>query len=297
MSTRAINSVKILQQKIEDYKTLTKFRLAMMVVFSAGIGFLLASSAGVNWTNFAILCLGGFFITGAANTLNQVFEREYDKQMKRTADRPLAAGRMNVSEAILLAGILSVLGTFMLASLNLLTALVGVISLISYAFIYTPLKRISPISVMVGAFPGALPPLIGWIAVTGTLDVEAIVLFSIQFFWQFPHFWAIGWLGFEDYQKAGFKMMPAKTGQSRETARHCLLYALLLIPTGIFPVIFGMISMVAGTILIVLGAYYTYAAWKLYQNCDMASAKKLLYSSLFYLPLSLIVMVIDAAFF
>jgi len=189
-----------IKQKIQDYKLLVKFGLNMFVVFSAAAAYLTTIQTPINWAKVLTLSLAGFLITGAANALNEVLERDFDKMMNRTANRPLAAGRMNSSEAVLAAGIMSLIGLSLLAMFNPLTVFLGSLSLISYAFVYTPLKRVSPIAVLIGAIPGALPVMIGSVAATGVLTPLAIALFAIQFLWQFPHFWAIAWIADEDYK-------------------------------------------------------------------------------------------------
>lgn len=240
------------------------------------------------------LCLAGFFVTGAANALNQVLEKDYDRLMARTADRPLATGRMEPQEAVLAAGVMSALGILIFALVfNPIAAILSSLSLILYAFVYTPMKRVSPVSVWIGAIPGALPMMIGWVAATGELNVQAWVLFSIQFFWQFPHFWAIGWLGYDDYQKAGFKMLPSAEGRDKQTALQCILYALMLIPVAFLPWWFGMTGVLAVGITLVVTLIYCWYAFMLYRNLDNASARKLLFSSFLYLPVTLIALLID----
>ena len=263
----------------------------MLVVFTAGIGFLLGAST-FSWLEFLILCLGGFLVTGAANAFNQVIEKDFDKLMKRTEDRPLAAKRMTISEGVLAAGFMSLFGISLLALLNPLTALLGTFSLVIYAFIYTPVKRISPIAVLIGAIPGALPPMIGWTAATGTLGMEAFLIFGIQFLWQFPHFWAIAWLSHEDYTKAGYFLLPSPGGKDKATAFQCLLYALSLIPIGMIGYIFSIIGWFPAIIVTITGIVYTKAAWQLYQECSDEAARKLMFSSFFYLPITLLALLI-----
>lgn len=262
-------------------------------MFSAGIGYLLAiTPAAFSWIDLLLLCVGGFLVTGAANAFNQVLEQNIDRLMPRTANRPLPAGRMKTNEAVLVAGLMSLLGISLLASFNALTSLIGMISLISYAFIYTPMKRISPIAVLVGAFPGAFPPLIGWVAVTGSLDPEALVLFGIQFMWQFPHFWAIAWLRYEDYAKGGFYLLP--TGKrDKQSALQGFIYAAFLLPIGWMPYFLGMSGVISGIVVMALSVYFTWNAWLLYQNCTREAARTLMFSSFFYLPLVQIALLLD----
>ena len=275
-------------QKIRDYKMLVKFRLNLLVVFTSGIGYVIGSGQSFSWSGLLLLSLGGFLITGAANTLNQVLEKEYDKLMPRTQNRPLASGRMTVSEAVLAAGFMSLVGIFLLAMFNPLTALIGTVSLIIYAFLYTPIKRISSIAVTIGAIPGALPPMIGWVAATGNLGSEAIILFAIQFFWQFPHFWAIGWLQHDAYKKAGYHLLPSKGGRDKSSALHCLIYALFLVPISLFVGWIGMVGWLVVAVITITALYYAFYAWKFYQSCTMEAAKSLMFSSFFYLPIVMI---------
>lgn len=271
---------------------LVKFRLNLLVVFTSGIGYVIGSGEYFTWSGLLLLSLGGFLITGAANALNQVLEKEYDKMMPRTSNRPLPTGRMTVSTAVLAAGFMSLLGILFLAIFNPLTALIGTISLILYAFVYTPVKRISSVAVTVGAISGALPPMIGWVAATGTLGSEAIILFAIQFFWQFPHFWAIGWLQHDAYKKAGYHLLPSKGGRDKSSALHCLIYAIFLIPISLFVGWVGMVSWLVVGIITATALYYIYYAWKFYQTCTMDAAKKLMFSSFFYLPIVMIALLL-----
>ena len=283
-----------IRQKLSDYSLLIKFRLSMLVVFTASLSFLLASP-NASWQALAMLALGGFLVTGAASALNQVLEKEYDRLMSRTANRPLAAGRMEVSEAVLAAGFMSVVGLVVLSCFNPLTAVLGALSLVSYAFIYTPYKRVSPLAVWIGAIPGALPMAIGWVAAKGTIGVEALYLFSVQFIWQFPHFWAIAWLAYEDYAKAGFYLLPSKDkdGRNKATALQALLYCLLLLPMSFMPLYLGLAGYYAVVAMLFMGLFYSYAALKLYLNCDRQAALKLMFSSFFYLPVVQIVFLLD----
>ncbi len=282
-----------LRQKIQDYKLLFKFRLSMLVVFSSTIAFALASPT-INWQDLSILCLSSCLITWAASALNQVLEKDLDKLMLRTANRPLAAGRMESSDAVLIAGLMSVVGIILLAYFNPLTAVLGSLSLISYAFVYTPLKRVSPLAVWVGAVPGALPMAIGWVAVTNNFGAEALFLFSIQFFWQFPHFWAIAWLAHNDYRNAGFQLLPTTgdDGRNKTTALYCILYAVCLLPISVLPVYLSIANSWAVWVMLILGLIYCLYAFNLYLKTDNAAAKKLMFCSFFYLPIVLIVLLL-----
>ncbi len=291
-STTSIGS--FFKQKVNDYKLLVKFRLSLLVVFSACITFVLGVSV-LTWQALIILSLGGFLITGAANALNQVIEKEYDKLMVRTANRPLAAGRMEVQEAVLAAGLMSVAGILLLSMFNPQTAVLGALSLVSYAFVYTPMKRVSPIAVWIGAIPGALPMAIGWVAATGTLGNEVVFLFSLQFFWQFPHFWAIAWVAYEDYAKAGFYLLPSKNkdGRDKSTALQTVLYAVCLVPMSILPYYLGISGYIACSILMISGLVYLWYAINLYLKCTDKAAKKLMFASFAYLPIVQLSLVFD----
>jgi len=201
-------SVNEVAAKIQDYLLLIKVRLSSVVVISSLLGYIIVSGGTGHWLDVWKLFFGGFLVTGAANALNQVFEKDYDILMTRTANRPVAAGRMKPTEGIIFAGLSCLVGILILASFNPITGLLGMLSLILYSFVYTPMKRISTVAVPIGAIPGALPVMIGVTAYEGRITMLALVLFVIQFLWQFPHFWAIGFLGYEDYAKAGYKLVP-----------------------------------------------------------------------------------------
>lgn len=280
-----------LKAKLSDYLMLVKFRLSFIVVFSAAIGYVFA---GGNTTYFGLFLLAGFLITAASNALNQVIEVETDKLMDRTANRPLPAGRMQPTEAIVAAGIMGVAGiVVMWLVFNPLSALLGALSLLSYAFIYTPFKKISPLAVFIGALPGAIPPVIGWAAATGSLNEIALVLFAIQFMWQFPHFWAIAWVAFDDYNKAGFQLLPSVSGKSKASAFHIVMYTMVLIPVSLIPFITGTSGNISAIIIALTGAGFLYQAVQLYRVCDVKSARKLMFGSFLYLPIVLIALFFD----
>ncbi len=283
------------QQKLNDYKMLFKFRLAQLVVFSAVMAYVIAVPvASFSWIAVVVLALGGFLITAAANTLNQVLERDYDKMMKRTADRPLATGRMTVSEAVMLAGFMSLAGITLLALFNPWTALLGTISLISYAFVYTPMKRVSSAAVTIGAIPGALPMAIGVVAVQGEITSLALALFGIQFLWQFPHFWAIAWVAHEDYTNAGFRLLPSKDGERNEqTGLQSFIYSIMLLIISWMPYFLGVTGIISAIVLTIIGLAYAWYSWDLYKKCTVEAARKLMFCSFFYLPIALIALVID----
>lgn len=282
----------VFAKKISDYGILLKFRLSLLVVFSAAIGYLFALTGSIDWAKFGLLCLGGFMVTGASTALNQVFEKDVDALMPRTANRPLAAGRMSTTEALLTAGILSVLGLGILATFNLFTAFLGALSLLSYAFVYTPLKKITPIAVLVGAFPGAFPTLIGWVAVTGSISQEALTLFAMQFIWQFPHFWAIAWKAYDDYAKAGFYLLP-NGKKDTNSAFQIVLYCVFLIVVSLFPYFLGMSGIISTIIVMIACIYFLYTAIKLYQNQTDKAALTVMFASFIYLPVSQIAFLLD----
>ena len=278
-----------------DIKMLIKLKLSLMVLMSSVLGYLVVAGFQTSPVILALLTVGGFLTTAAANILNQVLERDFDGLMERTKNRPLAANRMKVSEAVLMAGLSMVTGIGMLAFINPLTALLGTLSLLSYAFVYTPLKRYSTASVAVGAIPGALPVLIGTCAFEGSLSVLGLTLFAIQFLWQFPHFWAIGWLSFEDYKKAGYKLLPInEEGNIDENiGLYSGIYALLLIPVCYLGFINEpRINLTMFILSIVLSVAYLVFCVMLQKKKDRKSALSLMFSSFFYLPLILLVYLI-----
>jgi protoheme IX farnesyltransferase len=280
LNTYAINS------KFKDIAMLVKLRLSMLVVFSSGITYLFAVSGQINWFYFSMLCIGGMLTTGASNAINQVIEKDFDKLMHRTMNRPLPTERMNNIEALLIAGLMGVSGiTILWIYFNQLSALFAALALLSYAFIYTPLKRFSSIAVFVGAIPGALPPLIGYVSATGSLDLIAISLFGIQFMWQFPHFWAIAWVAFDDYNRAGYKLLPSREGRNKFSALQNIVYILVLIPVSLLPFALGVTGIISAVISVLCGIVFLLQAIKLYRDCEISSAKQLMFGSFFYLPI------------
>ncbi|MFN0274303.1 MAG: heme o synthase [Chitinophagales bacterium] len=277
--------------KLKDYYILVKFRLSFIVVFSAGVGYLFA---GGEMSGFSMFLIAGFLITAASNTLNQIIEQDTDKLMVRTADRPLAAKRMTNTEAIISAGVMATAGiALMWYFFNPMAALLGALSLLSYAFIYTPVKRISPISVFIGAFPGAIPPVIGCAAATGTITTEALVLFAIQFFWQFPHFWSIAWVAYDDYANAGFYLLPSSSGRTKASAFHIVTYTVLLLPVSMLPFMLNMTGNVSAMIVLLTGLFFLYQAAILYRTSETKHARALMFGSFLYLPVVLIALLMD----
>lgn len=282
-------------QKVQDYKMLVKFRLALTVVFSSLMAFLIAATGPVDWLALSVLAAGGFLVTGAANALNQVLERDFDKLMKRTAGRPLAAGRMSVSEAVMAAGFMSLFGITFLALFNPWAAFFGMLALVMYAFLYTPMKRLSPSAVAIGAVPGALPALIGCVAAQGELTFLGLSLFALQFLWQFPHFWSIGWLGFDDYANAGYKLMPTGPGGERDhrIGLQAFLYAIFLVPVGAIPFLLGVSGWASAVVVGVLSLAYAWFCWNFYKAGSQKSALQLMFFSFAYIPLSLLALFAD----
>ncbi len=281
-----------LKLKLRDYSQLTKMRLATLVVFSAAMAFMTAPG-DVDFVKMGWLILGGFLVTGSANGFNQVMERELDKLMDRTKTRPLPSNRMGVNEALLVCIITGVVGVFILwYYTNLASAILGLLAILLYTLVYTPMKRKSPIAVFIGAIPGAIPPLLGWVAATGNFNTAALLLFAIQFLWQFPHFWAIAWVLDDDYKKAGFNLLP--TGKrDKGSAMQTVLYTISLIPVAVMPWVFGISGWLSLVLMLAVTFYFLFQAVQLYRDCTIESARKLMYGSFFYLPVVQIAMVID----
>ncbi len=285
---------QVVADTVGDYLMLIKMRLTSLVVFTALASYLIASGLSFTGIDLLLLAIGGFGVAGASNALNQVLEKDYDILMTRTKGRPIASGRMTMSHGVMFAGFLCMLGITALAVFNVLTAFLGMLAFVTYAFIYTPLKRYSSAAVFVGAIAGAMPMLIGVVAFTGTMTWLAIALFAIQFAWQYPHFWAIGFLGFEDYKNAGFNFVPTSEGQADHgIATSSIAYAAVLIAIGIVMGVQGLIGMIATVLMVVLGLTYLWYAIKFYKEFDIASAKKLMFSSLLYIPIVMLVLIID----
>ena len=280
---------------LSDFLQLIKFRLSISVVFSSLAGYLLAVDQ-IEFLTLLKLIFGGFALVGASNAFNQWIEKDKDALMVRTKNRPLPTGRMNNFTALIIASSLALLGILTLNNINFKTALFGTLSIFIYICIYTPLKSVTPLSVFVGAFPGAIPFMLGWVAVTGNFGIEPGLLFMIQFFWQFPHFWAIGWMSDEDYKKAGFKMLP--TGNpDRATAFQVVFYTLWTIIISISPYtqFSGSLNLSLGGVvcLVLIGLYFLYYALKLMQKRTKDAAKNLMYASIVYISLLQIIYVLD----
>lgn len=268
---------------MKEYLVFTKFRLSFSVVLSALAGYLF--NGGSDWKEILLLTIGGTLVTAASNGSNQIWERDLDKLMNRTNKRPLPAGTMTVAEAYVVVIISLVAGTAMLATINWSSAILGLTAYVSYVFMYTPLKRKTPWAVFVGAFPGAIPPMLGAIAASGQFSLVPGVLFFIQFIWQFPHFWAIAWVVFDDYKAGGFSLLPSKSGKSKNSAFFIALYSLFLIPFSLIPWLLGWTGNVSMIIAIILGALFYMASTRLYQTLEAKDAKRLMFASIIYLPI------------
>ncbi|MDB4178526.1 heme o synthase [Flavobacteriaceae bacterium] len=280
---------------LADFKAVTKMGLSISVVFSSLAGYLLAAEV-VHFQTLILLAIGGYFMVGASNVFNQIIERDLDVLMDRTKNRPIPSGRMTVTFAFILAIILTIAGLSILYSINERTAMFGAISICLYTSAYTPLKTKTPLSVFVGAIPGAIPFMLGWVAATGKFGIEAGVLFMLQFFWQFPHFWAIGWFLHEDYQKAGFNMLP--TGKrDKGTALQAIIYTVWTVIISIVPVL-GFtgrlkLSIVAAVLTLAAGFWFLYYGFRLFKNQTDKSARQLMLSSVVYITLIQIIYVFD----
>lgn len=281
--------------KLKDYRLLFKFSLTFMVAFSAVISYLLAPKVvEYSWTMIGWLFLGGFLITGSANAVNEIAEKDTDAMMKRTSNRPIAAGRMSTTEAGVTAAIILIAGLFILwYYFNFLSAVISLISWFVYAYMYTPLKKVSAISVLVGAIPGALPCLIGWTAGNDDLSAGGWVLFSLQFFWQFPHFWAIAWVAHNDYSNAGFKLMPSVEGPTKYSAVQSVIYSLVLIPVGFLPFWVGMSGFLSLIFLLLANLMMVWFCVRLYRDMEKKAARMVMFASYFYLPLVLLALLAD----
>jgi heme o synthase len=296
-----MNSTVILETKIamdtllSDLKQLTKVGLSLSVVFSSVAGYLLAVDV-INYTTLFLLALGGFFMVGASNAFNQVIEKDTDALMLRTKNRPLPTGRMSVNFAMFIAVLFTILGLAILYSINPKTALFGAISIFLYTSVYTPLKSVTPLTVFVGAIPGAIPFMLGWVAATNQFGIEAGMLFMIQFFWQFPHFWAIGWLQFEEYKKAGFNMLPMNT-KDKSAVKQIIFYTVIMILVSIAPVLkvsgdFYIYPLTA-VIVALLGIVMLYYGVKLHKSEQNTDARKLMLASVLYITIVQVIYVVD----
>jgi heme o synthase len=279
--------------KVKAYYELLKFRLSALVAFSGAFGYSLAIQK-LDWEKIILISLGGFFITGAANIVNQIKEIELDKLMKRTQNRPLPTGRLSVNEAATFCLILFSIAFYILFfEFNYRAGLLGVLSFLLYGFVYTPLKRVGPISVFVGAFPGAFPPMIGWVAASNHFSLEPGILFAIQFFWQFPHFWAIAWVADEDYQRAGFKMLPNNGHKDLRTAITMMIYTIFLVPLGFVPHLLHMTGINSAMIAVMCGVLFLSQTFYLMSKPTDKAALMMMFGSFIYLPIVQIAYLLD----
>jgi len=290
-STNSLGTTSI----ISDFKEITKMRLALSVVFSSLAGYLLGVET-IDFKTLILLAFGGYFMVGASNAFNQIIEKDLDALMDRTKNRPVPSGRMSVNTAFIIASLFTLLGIIILYTINKQTAMFGAISIFIYTSVYTPLKTKTPLSVFVGAIPGAIPFMLGWVAATDDFGIEPGTLFALQFFWQFPHFWAIGWFLHEDYQKAGFNMLP--TGKrDKGTAVQTILYTVWTIIVSIIPV-FGFtgelkLTIVGAIVVLLLGLVMLYYAIQLFKKMTVVAARQLMLASVLYITLVQIVYVLD----
>jgi heme o synthase len=280
--------------KVQDYVQLLKLRLTTLVVFSAAITFAYAAKGNLIWADLWLMVLGGFLTTASANGFNQVIEKESDKLMKRTQNRPMPTSRMSSSEGTIASIIMGVAGIAILTlSFNIITGVLALFSIICYAFIYTPLKTRSSIAVFVGAIAGAMPPLLGYVAYSNSFGFEPGIMFAIQFIWQFPHFWAVAWVLDDDYKRAGMRLMPSSDGRSKSSAFQIMLYTLILIPVSLLPLKFGMAGNTLALISLIAGFAFFMQSVKLYRQCSIKAARELMFGSFLYLPIVQITLLID----
>ena len=281
--------------RLKAYSELLKFRLSALVTFSAVFGYILGDrGVSFGWTGFVGLAIGGFLISGASGAMNEILERDLDKLMKRTQNRPLPLQIISLQEAYWFTGFIALTGILLLwIFTNPLTTGLGILSMILYAFVYTPLKRVGPIAVFVGAISGAMPPLLGWTAATGSITYEALIIFGIQFIWQFPHFWAIAWVSDEDYKAAGFKLLPSGGGKDLNTAVQIMIYTLFLLPLGLLPTYFGLTGLNSGIVATVCGVLFLAQTFSLMRDCSRKSALKIMFGSFLYLPIVQIAYLLD----
>jgi heme o synthase len=282
----------------KDFSKLVKLRLTFLVTFSASITFLIGSMGNVkthgviNWKHWVMLIIGGFLVTSAANCFNEIIEKDLDKLMRRTKDRPIPSGHMTTGQALVVGLVMAIAGTYLLGSLNLTTGLLSVFSVVLYAFAYTPLKRLSPIAVFVGAIPGALPPLIGYVAGHGSIDYIALIVFGIQFCWQFPHFWAIAWVLDDDYKLAGFRLLPSGK-RDFISAMITFVVTLLLLPVSWLPTYYHVGGYWVGGVSLICSLVFLYQAFNLLRTREIKAAKQLMYGSFLYLPVVQLMFLFD----
>ncbi|HEX7016353.1 MAG TPA: heme o synthase [Cyclobacteriaceae bacterium] len=279
--------------RLRAFSELLKIRLSLLVAFSCAFGFVLASRE-VNVLTLLMVFTGGLLVSGASITLNQIFERDLDKVMRRTMRRPLPTHRVTVQEAWVFAFLCLSAGiALLMVYTNVLTVSLSLVSMVLYSFVYTPLKRVGPVAVFVGAIPGALPPLLGWTAATGSISYEAWIIFGIQFIWQFPHFWAIAWVADDDYRKAGFKLLPSGGRKDLNTAIQIMIYTMFLIPLGLLPATFGITGIYSAVVATVCGVLFFAQTFALMKDTNHKSALRIMFGSFLYLPVVQIAYLLD----
>jgi len=283
-----------LKGRIRDIGQLMKFTLSFTVVFSSVVCYLMVPDISFDLTSVLLLFTAGMLVTGSANAINQATEKDTDALMKRTSSRPVASGRMSVDMAWTFALITGVSGIVLMAwYFNTTSAVLSAFSLFMYGFVYTPLKKVHSIAVLVGAIPGALPCLIGWVAGADDFTAGGWILFALQFVWQFPHFWAIAWVVYADYGKAGFKLLPSAEGPTKYAAVQAVLYSVILIPIGVLPYFFGMSGMTSLVIVLIANLYMLWRCLTLFRKMDISSARGVMFSSYIYLPVVLLALLAD----
>jgi protoheme IX farnesyltransferase len=273
---------------------LLKVRLSLLVAFSCAFGYGLATRGYVHWETLLMITVGGFLLSGASVAINQVMEKDLDKLMTRTMNRPIPTGRLSVKEALVFIMICFLVSIIILwIYTNPLTVVLSIVSMVLYCFVYTPMKRVGPLAVFVGAIPGAFPPLLGWIAATGSVSHEAMIIFGIQFIWQFPHFWAIAWVADDDYKKAGFKLLPSGGGKDLNTAIQIMIYTMFLIPLGLLPAKFGITGLDSAIVATVCGIAFFAQTFSLMKTGSRRSALRIMFGSFLYLPIVQIAYLLD----
>ena len=292
-TSKTIFAIEKIMSALKVIFELTKFRLSFLVSFSAIVGFILASDNFI-FIDLLVLGLSGYLVTAASVINNQILEKELDKKMDRTKNRPLPTNRITKTNSTIISIIFMVIGLVtMTVYFNFTSGLLSLASLLLYTFVYTPLKKVGPIAVFVGAIPGALPPLIGWVAFSGEISVEAIIIFSIQFIWQFPHFWAIAWIYHDDYKKVGFKLLQSKGEKNFNTALNIMTYTLFLIPLGLLPTIFGITGIISAAVAVLCAILFLAQTFKLFKDYSRSSALKIMFGSFIYLPIVQISFILD----
>lgn len=292
-TSKTIFAIEKIMSVLKVIFELTKFRLSFLVSFSAIVGFILASDNSYI-IDLIVLGISGYLVTAASVINNQILEKDLDSKMDRTKDRPLPTNRISKRNSLITSVFFMVIGlTTMTLYFNMVAGLLSLVSLLIYTFIYTPLKRVGPIAVFIGAIPGALPPLIGWVAFSGEISIEAIIIFSIQFIWQFPHFWAIAWIYHDDYKKVGFKLLPSKGEKNFNTALNIMTYTLFLIPLGLLPTIFGITGIISGAVAVLCAILFLAQTFKLFKDYSRSSALKIMFGSFIYLPIVQISFILD----